>query len=72
MSIEVHMQMSSNQANATEHLLKTFSRFGMMLPYLVLGELINPEEDGRPVFNVVVRIVDKKQIYRIEISDKDA
>jgi hypothetical protein len=71
MSVEVNMQMTAKQAHATEHLLKTFSRFGMMLPYLVLGELVNPMEDGYPVFRIVIRIVGEKQIYRIEVNDGD-
>lgn len=71
MSVEVNMQMTSKQANATEHLLKTFSKLGMMLPYVVLGELINPEEDGYPVFRIVFRIVGEKQIYRIEVCEDE-
>jgi hypothetical protein len=71
MSIEVRMQMTLNQANATEHLLKTLSRLGMMLPHVVLGEMINPEEDGYPVFRIIIRIVGDKQIFRIEVVDED-
>ena len=71
MGLEVYMQMSGKQASATEHLLKTFSRFGMTLPYLVLGELVNPEEDGYPVFTIVFRTIGEKQIYRIEVKDSD-
>jgi hypothetical protein len=71
MGVEEKMYMTLNQANATEHLLKTFDRLGMMSPYLVMGHLMNEEEDGYPVYKVVVRIVGQKKIYVIEVGDED-
>jgi hypothetical protein len=69
MSVEKSMKMTLNEANATEHLLKTFDRMGMMLPYLILGELQTPEENKWPVYKMIIRIVGQNRIYRIEVDD---
>jgi hypothetical protein len=72
MGIEKRTIMTLHQANATEHLLKTLDKLGIMSPYLVMGHLVNEEEDTYPIYKIVIRIVGQKCIHVIEVGDEDA
>lgn len=68
MGLEVRMRLSAKKLKAMEHMFRTLGSLGIMNKYLILGELRDVGEET--YYTVVIRIIEQKKIYRIEVEDE--